>query len=146
VANLEDKLKAKDARQGQVISRPATREDIVAFSSVVKWPTAKAWVGEIDGEVVALGGFACIRGRWIGFIDVTESGREYLAKSLGVRTAMIRVMVESLREAKAMGIRYIYAQADTQFPKARELIERMGFHVDPRSPELHRWTPENGSN
>jgi RimJ/RimL family protein N-acetyltransferase len=145
MSNLEDKLKAKGSTQGQVVSRPATREDILAFSSVVKWPTAKAWIGEVDGEVVALGGFACIKGRWIGFIDVTEKGREYLTKSLGVRAAMIRAMMEGMREAKRMGIRYVYAEADTQFPKARELIERMGFHVDPRSPALHRWTPNNGS-
>lgn len=139
MSNLEDKLKAKGSTQGQVVSRPATREDILAFSSVVKWPTAKAWIGEIDGEAVALGGLALLKGRWIGFIDVTEKGREYLTKSLGVRAAMIRAMMEGMREAKRMGIRYVYAEADTQFPKARELIERMGFHVDPRSPALHRW-------
>jgi hypothetical protein len=145
MANLEDKLKAKDARRGQVISRPATREDIVAFSAVVKWPTAKAWIAEIDGEVVALGGFAIMRGRYIGFLDVTENGREYLEKSLMVKAAMIRAMMGGMREAKRMGVRYVYAQADTQFPKARELLERMGFHVDPRSPELHRWKLNNGS-
>jgi hypothetical protein len=139
MANLEAKLKAKDARRGQVISRPATREDIVAFSAVVKWPTAKAWIAEIDSEVVALGGFALLKGRWVGFLDVTENGREYLENSLMVKVAMIRAMMEGMREAKRMGVRYVYAQADTQFPKARELLERMGFHVDPRSPELHRW-------
>ncbi len=144
MSSLEDKAKAKGSPRGQVVSRPATREDILAFSSVVQWPTAKAWVGEIDGEVIALGGLALARGRWIGFIDITETGREYLTKSLGVRAAMIRAMMEGMREAKRMGIKYVYAQADTQFPKARELIERMGFHVDPRSPELHRWTL-NGS-
>jgi RimJ/RimL family protein N-acetyltransferase len=145
MSNLEDKIKAKGSTQGRVVSRPATREDILAFSSVVKWPTAKAWIGEIDGEVVALGGLALLRGRWIGFIDVTEKGRDYLTKSLGVRAAMIRAMTEGLREAKRMGIRYIYAEADTQFPKARELIERMGFHIDPKSQVLHRWKPDNGS-
>lgn len=144
MSSLEDKAKAKGPPRGQVVSRPATREDILAFSSVVQWPTAKAWIGEIDGEVIALGGLALAKGRWIGFIDITEAGRDYLAKSLGVRAAMIRAMTEGMREAKRMGIRYVYAQADTQFPKARELIERMGFHVDPRSPELHRWTL-NGS-
>ena len=106
-----------------VVSRPATREDILAFSSVVKWPTAKAWVGEIDGDVVALGGFALLKGRWVGFLDVTEIGRDYLKKSLGVRAALIRVVVEGLRDARAMGVRYIYAEADTQFPGACELLE-----------------------
>ena len=127
--------------RGQVVSRPATREDILAFSAVVKWPTAKAWVGEIDGEVVSLGGFALIRGRWIGFLDVTEKGREYLGKNLGVKVALIRVMSDALREARRMGIKYIYAEADTQFPKAAELLLRMGFHLDPRSKQLYRWTP-----
>jgi len=117
----------------------------LAFSSVVKWPTVKALIGEIDGEAIALGGFAIMKGRHIGFIDITEKGREYLEKSLMVRAALIRVMVESLREAKAAGVRYIYAEADTQFPKARELIERMGFHLDPRSQHLYRWTPNNGN-
>lgn len=89
--------------------------------------------------MIALGGLALIKGRWVGFLDVTEAGREYLQKSLMVKAALIRVIVEGLREARAVGIRYIYAEADMQFTGARELLERMGFHLDPRSACLYRW-------
>jgi len=126
---------------GQVVRRPASRADILAFSSVVKWPTAKAWIGEIDGEAVALGGLALMKGRWIAFLDVTDKGRDYLGKSLGVKVALIRAIHEGLAEAKAMGVRFLYAEADTQFPKACEMIEKMGFHLDPRSNYLYRWKP-----
>jgi len=145
LARHQDKLKAKDGTCGRVIKRPATRQDILDFSAVPKWPTARAWIGEIDGEVVALGGLALLKGRWIAFVDITGRGREYLGKSLGVRVAFIRAIHEVLTEARAMGIRYIYAEAELQFPKAREVIERMGFHLDPRSNYLYRWTP-HGSN
>lgn len=131
-------------RKHQVVSRPATREDLESFSNVVRWPTAKAWIGTIDGEVIALGGLALIKGRWVGFLDVTEAGREYLQKSLMVKAALIRVIVEGLREARVKGVRYIYTEADTQFTGARELLERMGFNLDPRSGCLYRWkNPEN---
>lgn len=130
-------------RKHQVVSRPATKEDLEKFTSEVKWPTAKAWIGEIDGEPVAIGGIAFFNKRWVGFLDITEKGREYLKKSLMVKVALIRVMVEGLREAKKMNVRYIYTWADLDHDGAEELLERMGFHKDPRNIKLWRWKSDD---
>jgi RimJ/RimL family protein N-acetyltransferase len=142
MATVEAKTAARDAKQGQVVVRPATREDIAAFSPLEGKPTLKAWLAEIDDEAVALGGLALVKGRWIGFLDITERGRDCLKRNLGVRVAMIRAVFMVLSEAKKQGVRYIYAQADTNFPKAAELLEKFGFSLDPRSQFFHRWTPK----
>ena len=101
----------------------------------------RGWVGEVDGKAVALGGFALVKGRWVGFIDITEEGRELLKKNMYVRAALIRAAVTGLREARRMGVRFVYADADMRFPRADEMLEKLGFHVDPRSQVLYRWTP-----
>jgi len=114
------------------IVRPATREDIEAFSDMQNKPTVKAWVGEVDGRVVALGGFALQAGRWVAFCDLTEEAR--LHKMTLMRTGK-RVM----DEAKKMGIRYIYAEASPQEVGAVRWLESLGFKLDPRSVYLYRW-------
>jgi hypothetical protein len=129
---------------GKVIRRPATREDIRAFAEATDTPTtptAKAWVGEIDGKVVALGGFARgADGRYIGFVDVTPEGRELLKKNMYVRAAFLRAAVESLREAKRAGLRFVYAKADMDQNRADELLMKLGFDQDPRTGYLYRWS------
>jgi GNAT superfamily N-acetyltransferase len=127
----------------KVTVREAIKNDIVGFSTPagVAAPTLRGWVGEIDGKPVALGGFALAMGRWIGFVDVTEEGRDLLKKNMYVRAAFVGTAVKALREARRMGVRYIYADADMRFPRADELLEKLGFHVDPRTESLYRWTP-----
>ena len=128
-----------------IIRRPATREDIEAFARETDtevWPTAKAWVGELDGEIVALGGFALVQGRWIGFVDVTEAGRKLLESNMYVRASFVRAAVEGLREAKRMGVAFVYARADTKHKRAEELLQKLGFQIDPRSGKDFRWSPK----
>ncbi len=124
-----------------VTVRPATREDIATFAKDMEAPTLRGWVGEVDGKSMALGGFACAKGRWIGFLDVTEEGRGLLKKNMYVRAALIRAAVTALREARKQGIRFLYAKADMNYPRADEMLEKLGFHIDPRSQTLYRWTP-----
>lgn len=129
---------------GKVIRRPATRQDIEAFARATDTPvtpTAKAWVGEVDGKVVALGGFARgADGRWIGFVDITKEGRELLEKNMYVRAALIRAAVEGLREARKAGFRFVYAKADMDQKRADELLMKLGFGPDPRTGYLFRWS------
>lgn len=130
---------------GKVIRRPATREDIQAFAKATDTPvtpTVKAWVGEIDGKMVALGGFGRGEdGRWIGFVDILPWGRDLLEKNLYVRAAFVRATVEALREAKQEGhIRFVYAKADMEQKRADELLLKIGFVEDPRSGYLYRWS------
>jgi hypothetical protein len=136
------KAKAKAKPTGQIVSRRATREDIIGFSSVIKWPTAKAWVAEMDGEVLALGGFALCKGRWIGFLDFTKNGRDVLNRNVCAQVKLLRVVKDSLQEAKEQGVKFIYADAATEeHPRAAEFLERFGFHIDPRSQAFYRWKP-----
>src|SRR5690554_6907351 len=127
----------------KVTVREANKEDIAAFATPagVAAPTLRGWVGEVDGKPIGLGGFANCLGRWIGFVDITEEGRDLLKKNVYVRAAFVGAAVKALREARRMGIRYLYADADMRFPRADELLEKLGFHVDPRSGKLYRWTP-----
>lgn len=136
------KARAKQKPTGQVVHRRAMREDIVGFSSKVTWPTAKAWVAEMDGAVLALGGLAIIKGRYIGFLDFTKRGREVLDGNVCVQVMLLRVVKNALQEAKDQGVKFIYADAATdEHPRAAEFLERFGFHIDPRSKAFYRWKP-----
>jgi hypothetical protein len=115
-----------------MIVRPATREDIDAFSDMANKPTLKAWVGELDGRIIALGGFAFSKGRWFGFCDLEEDARRF-KMTIGRAAKMI------LNEAKKQGIRFIYAEADPQEPGAIRWMTSLGFTVDPRTAYLYRW-------
>lgn len=114
------------------IVRPATREDIDAFSSMTEKPTVKAWCGELDGKIIALGGLAFFRGRWFAFLDLTDEARPY-------KMTIMRMAIRVMAEAKTMGIRFVYADADTREPKSVEWLSRIGFHIDPRTNRLYRW-------
>ena len=136
------KAAAKKAAEGQVVIRSAERADIEKFSNkMMASPSIKGWVASIDDQALMLGGLALINGRWIGFIDATPEAREYLKKNMMVRVQFMRMIAERLKEFKEQGIRYIYAEADTDQPRAIELLEKFGFKIDPRSQYLYRWTP-----
>jgi hypothetical protein len=126
----------------KVVVREASKEDIAAFAAPagVVAPTIKGWVGEVDGERVALGGFALAHGRWVAFLDVTEEGRELLKTSMHIRKALISTARMAMREARKQGIRFAYAGADMRFPLADKMLERIGFHLDPMA-DRYRWTP-----
>src|SRR5574342_1041077 len=107
----------------QIVVRSATHEDIALFAtpSGMAAPTIRAWVGDLDGKPVAIGGMAVVKGRWCGFIDVTEEGRSLLKNNVYVRAAFVGTAVKGLREARRMGVRFIYAEADMNYPRADEL-------------------------
>ena len=113
--------------------RPATREDIKQFSgfSFPNTPTIKAWVGEVDGKVEGISGFALSHGRWYIFCDLNEKAKPY---KMTIAKNAHRVM----KEAREMGIRYIYAQIDEDEPRAIAWLGTLGFEPDPRS-SLYRW-------
>lgn len=112
--------------------RRATREDIDAFSDLKNKPTIRAYVGEIDGVVVAIGGLALSGGRWFGFCDLTEKAR-------GHKMTIARMGKRIMDEAREMGIRYVYANVDMSEPNAERWLTRLGFMPDPRTLVLYRW-------
>lgn len=115
-----------------LIVRPATREDITAFSSVKDTPTVKAWCGDLDGRIIALGGLSLTKGRWFAFLDLTEDARPY-------KMTLMRMAKRVMAEAARMGIRYVYTEADLDEPRSTEWLQRLGFEIDPRSEYLYRW-------
>ena len=119
----------------KVIVRPATREDIDAYSDMADKPTIRALVGVIDGRVIAIGGLALVRGRYYAFCDLTDEARAY---KLHVMRAAKRLLAEARRD----GIKYVYAQASLVEPKAVAWLTSLGFSLDPRSEHLYRWSAD----
>ena len=114
----------------------ATKEDIDGwdFPLIPKgsMPTVIAWVGKLDGRILGWGGLMRFDGRWSAFCEVYEEGLQH--KYVIARTAL-RVMAD----AKARGIKFVYADMDPKFEGAKRWAESLGFEVDPRSGILYRW-------
>jgi N-acetylglutamate synthase-like GNAT family acetyltransferase len=115
-----------------VTVRRATREDIEAFSDMENKPTVRAYVGEVDGAIIALGGLAFSGGRWIAFCDLTEKARTY-------KMTIARMGKRIIADAREMGLRFVYASADPNEPSAIRWLTSLGFEPDPRAPTLYRW-------
>lgn len=87
---------------------------------------------ELDGEIVALGGCALVKGRWLGFCDLREEARPF-------KMHIARAAIRFLDHARKDGIRFIYVTADTQETGAVRWLTSLGFEVDPRTQYLYRW-------
>lgn len=116
----------------KITIRPASREDIAAFTDDENRPTLRAWCAELDGKIIALGGTALVKGRWIGFVSLTDEMRPY-------RMHLMRGAIRFLDQARCDGIRYIYADADLREKNSVAWLTRLGFDRDPRSRFLYRW-------
>ena len=92
----------------------------------------RAWVAELDGKIVGIGGFAFSHGRWFGFCDLKEALRPH-------RFTIARTAKKAMREALRQGIRFIYAEADNDEATATRFLTSLGFRVDPRTAYLYRW-------
>ena len=117
------------------VTRWATREDIEAFSPMRDKPTIRALCIEVDGQIVVLGGLAFSKSRWIMFCDVTNQGRKY-------KVALVKAAKRMIEEARAMGIRYVYAADDPNETNSVRWMTSLGFKVDQRCPSLYRWSAD----
>lgn len=115
-----------------MIVRPATKEDIEAYSDLHDKPTIKAWVGEVDGEVVGISGLALHQGRWFIFCDLKDEAKKY---PITIARNAHRVM----DEVRKMGIKFVYAQIDLGEPRSIAWLGTLGFEPDPRVKYLYRW-------
>jgi hypothetical protein len=119
-------------KRSEPVVRPAAREDIEAFFGPRAKPTMKAWVGEVDGRPIGIGGLALAGGRWVAFCDLTPEARRY-------RRAIVRTARLIMEEARRSGIRFVYAAADMEEPMALRWLASLGFERDERSGRLFRW-------
>lgn len=117
--------------RGNVIVRRAARADIEAFAGDGERPTMKAWVGEIDGRIIGLGGLAYRHGRWIAFCELSEEARPH-------KRAIVRAGRAAIDAARRAGHTYIYAEADQSEKMAKRWLASLGFRADPKT-GLFRW-------
>lgn len=104
-----------------VVFRPATSRDFVEFASSLPPHRVRAFVGEIDGVTLGIGGLAYLpNGSVLAFCDLKEEARRY-------PVALHRAGRETLRFAAELGIRKILATADNLQPAAERWLLRIGF-------------------
>ena len=116
----------------EFIVRKATIEDIEAYSELSTRPSIKAVVLEVDGKVIGIGGLCLSKGRWYAFVDLDDEARVY-------KTTIARTAIRFLRQARADGIKFIYAGRDHEEPRSGVWLESLGFEIDPRTQILYRW-------
>lgn len=116
----------------KLIIRPATRGDIEAYASKPNAQTVRAFVGDLDGKIIAIGGIATVKGRHYAFLDLDEEARGY-------KMHIMRTALRMMQDASSRGVRFIFAEADQGEPKSDAWLKRLGFEADPRSSHLYRW-------
>jgi len=115
----------------EIIVRRASRADLDAFSPGRNRPTVKAWVGEVDGRIVGLGGLALSNGRWIAFCDLADEARPH-------KRAIVRAGRDVIAEARRAGHTFLYAEADASQPMAKRWLESLGFRPDQKT-GMFKW-------
>ena len=105
--------------------RNATTSDIAQFAKT-QIPTTKAWAAELDGELIAIAGFAFIKGRWLAFCDLTKMANDKLTGAHGCiwKLMLARAVKEKLDSLDA---KYVYADPDDNYDGARRWLMRLGF-------------------
>lgn len=105
------------------IVRQATAADLAAFYAGRPAPmtqvTVTAWCGELDGEVIAVGGFAHVNGRLIAFYDMDERARRY-------KVTLVRAARRIVRDMAARN-KVMFAQSDPKEAGAARWIASLGF-------------------
>lgn len=117
-----------------VTVRSASLDDVRAYKlDIDQLPTLKAMIAEVDGKPIALFGLSRINGRWLAFCDLKEEARAY-------KLTIVRWGKRMMDDARAVGIRFVYADVDRSEPTSDRWLESMGFEPDPRGgPNLYRW-------
>lgn len=111
--------------------RKATRADIETFAGRRNNETIRAFVGDLDGKIIGIGGLAVVKGRYYAFCDLEPEMRSY--KMHIMRTAM-----KVFANARRAGVRFVFAEADTKEPKSVAWLTRLGFEPDSRAEHLYK--------
>lgn len=116
-----------------VVTR-ATIDDIkeIVGDRVPNMPSMVSWCGKVDGKVIAAGGYFRLQGRWHAYSEFKEEALEYKFE-IGFWA------MRALQHARKSGIRYLYAELDSTHPGASAWLQRLGFHLDPRTMYYFRW-------
>lgn len=98
--------------------RPANREDLDQFEHYR--PTVEATVAELDGKLIAVGGFAFLQGMVFLFLELKPEARRF-------KVTMHRMALAMIEKAKRRGFKFVYAQTDGTEPTAPRWLARLGF-------------------
>jgi hypothetical protein len=112
------------------VIRPATEADMKAYFPDVKLPTARAWVGELNGEIAVVGGFAFREDRWYVFFDAKPISKDY---PLAIALTSKRI----IKKADEGGIKRLYASCDRNEETAVGWLEYLGFKPSGMNPDLY---------
>lgn len=113
--------------------RPATMSDAKTFfGEGKKFPTMKAWVGEVDGKIEVFAGYMLRGGQWFAFCDITDKGRPY-------KFPIARQSFKSIKQMRDMGVSYIQAVINKDEPRAAEWMTALGFRKDQSRAGYYVW-------
>lgn len=107
-------------------SRPATRDDLIAFYGEAPRPTVRALVFEKDGEIVGIGGVKMEGGYFIAFSEIK-------AGAILGKQEIWRAAKEVARMISGLNVT-VYAVP--QSPASVPFMERLGFVSEG---EAYRW-------
>lgn len=106
-----------------VTVREATTDDVQAYLGGREPPATLlwTWVGEIDGEVKAIGGVAqAANGRRTAWFDLEPEMRAH-------KFAIVRASKRFMAEVRRRGGRYLVAQPGEGEPGAERWLASLGF-------------------
>ena len=102
-----------------VVVRPATADDFIAFTGSLPHCRTRAWVGEIDGRIIGMGGVAYppdgpVPVMWA---DYSEEAR---AHALTLHKQAVKFLA-------SLDHKRLVCVADKSVPATRRWLERLGF-------------------
>lgn len=117
----------------RVSVRPATAADVARWYEGRRFPTMRAVVAEMDGQVHGIGGVKFEGGVMVAFSEWTEALR---ARRGAMLRAGLRV-IDLVRQIEGD----VYAVADPFEPGAPKLLQKLGFEplVHNSSGEVYQW-------
>lgn len=117
----------------EVKIRPATREDFISFHGAT-WPrTCRAWAVEVDGQLVALAGYALEAGHAYAF-SVMKEGHGMSARAIVTTARRIFAEIQKRRLP-------LVARANPDLPGAGKFLRSLGFRLLQPSLEgdIYQW-------
>ena len=100
--------------------RPATRADFVSFSGRPPEMAARAYVAELDGDILALAGIYYCAGVAIAFCEMDDAMRQHRKSIMRGARLVMREVIASMRMP-------VFAICSKREPNAPAFLSRLGF-------------------
>jgi hypothetical protein len=119
---------------GRIEVRQVTRADLDLFYEEVKYPTVSGLIAILDGEPVALGGLAYVKGYVVAFFDIRDKARPYKLHLM----ARIKSLIDGAKERHKV----IIAVPDENEPTSHKLLRSLGFQAPEDYDGAWKWVRE----